>query len=293
MTLTSVYWWYPWNLCTGEDSDICVLDGCWLWYLTTGDDSDNCVKVMTLISVYWSWIWHLCKVLTLISVFWRWLWLQCIVDNPGICVLVLIMISDICLLVMTLTSGYWWSFWEPCTGNDSDICMLVMTLTYWYWCLLSSVYCWWLWYLSTNIPLISVYWWWLGHLYTADDSDICPLVMILITVYWRWLWHLCTSHEEKKIHTDSRTDDKQQPTGAHKKVCLRFQLSRAKVFYGKKFVFVFRILLILWFQRSKLSALSRRLSCVRELQDSLKWDEYKRLMDLSGSQISQVKPIPS
>ena len=143
------------------------------------------------------------------------------------------MISDICLLVMTLTSGYWWSFWEPCTGNDSDICMLVMTLTYWYWCWLLSVYWSWLWYVSTNIPLISVYWWWLGHLYTADDSDICPLVMTLITVYRWWLWHLCTSHEEKKIHTDSRTDDKQQPTGAHEKVCLRFQLSRAKVFYGK------------------------------------------------------------
>ena len=110
------------------------------------------------------------KQVTLISVFWWWLWLQCIGDNP---------------CVQVITPGD-----LSCTGNDSDICMLVMTLIYWYWCWLLSVYCWWIWYLSTNIPLISAYWWWLWHQYTADDSDICPLVKTLITVYWWWLWHL-------------------------------------------------------------------------------------------------------
>ena len=63
---------------------------------------------------------------------------------------------------VTLISVCLWWLWYIGTGVD---CYLV--------------YCWWIWYLSTNIPLISAYCWWLWHQYTADDSDICPLVMTL------------------------------------------------------------------------------------------------------------------
>ena len=51
---------------------------------------------------------------------------------------------------------------------------LASPMTYVYCCWLLSEYWWWLWYLSTNIPLISVYWWW------------------LTSVYCWWLWYLST-----------------------------------------------------------------------------------------------------
>ena len=110
-----------------------------MWNLCTADESDICVLVMTLTSVYWWWIWHLCTC-----------------DE-----------SDICVLVMNLTSVYWWWSYYLCTGDGPDICVLMMNWK-------------------------SVYWRWFWHLCTGGECDICVLVMELLTVYWCWIWHLCT-----------------------------------------------------------------------------------------------------
>ena len=101
---------------------------------------------------------------------WFWLWLLCICDNPGICEPVLILISDICVLViilksiqvMTPISAYWWWLWHMCTGVDYNLC-------------------------------------------TGDNSDF------YLPIYF---WPLYTVNDWFS-HTHSRTDDKQQPTGAH------------------------------------------------------------------------------
>ena len=180
----------------------------------------------------------------------KWLWYLYSGDDSDFSVLVITPgdHSEIRVQVMTLISVCLWWLWYIGTGVD---CYLV--------------YCWWIWYLSTNIPMISAYWWWLWHQYTADDSDICPLVKTLITVYWWWLWHLCTGHNEKKI--THRQSDRRQ-------TCINQQLQIKKFVSGlssvglkcfmEKVVAVFRILLSLWYHRSQLSAVSRRLFCIRK-----------------------------
>ena len=108
-----------------------------LWYLCTGDDSDVYVLVMKKKKLH-----TLGQTTNNQHVPIKWLdWAfsvggqKCFMEKFVVVLCTdLILISDICLLVMTLTFGYWWSFWHLCTGIDSDFSVLGMTLTYVYWC---------------------------------------------------------------------------------------------------------------------------------------------------------------
>ena len=157
LTPISVYWWWFWHHFTDVD-----------WYPCTSDD------------------WYLCTVITLEYVFWRWLWH--LGTDYG---------SDI--------------IWYLSTGDDSDISVLVMTITFGYF--LS------LWHLCTCIcvemmPLISLYWWRLSDMCRGVDSDISELVITLISVYWWKTWSFWSVNDsdtrllvmKKKICTHIRAD---------------------------------------------------------------------------------------
>ena len=139
--------------------------------------------VLTLISVYWWWLRHLCtKVESNICV----LFMTSICENAKmpdevdrrvyslgkiICVSLSGVDSDICLLMMTLTALYWCCLWYMRTCNDQHLCKCKNAR----WNGLANCF-------SNLNNLCTLDWCWLWYLCTGEDSDIFVLMLTLISV---------------------------------------------------------------------------------------------------------------